>query len=92
MDRENTLKAIGEKVLEEIPETRDDLNIFVIEVLKRLGINVSVNYYLLKQKHVSFDSIIVMRRNILHKEGKFNKDFIPEDGVTYFKPGEEYEN
>ncbi len=36
----------------------------------------------------SFESVARCRRDIMNKEGKFNEDFLPEEGVSYEKPVE----
>ncbi len=39
-------------------------------------------------KMPSFESVARCKRDLMNKEGKFNDEFIPEEGVTFQKPVE----
>ncbi len=73
-----------EEVLEETPKTRQQEYLwnFFIRVLNKMGYKSFVE---LKKGIPSPESIIRSRRDILNKQNKFPKDFIPEENATYEK-------
>jgi hypothetical protein len=93
----NWRKKMSDKSLIEIAEeilksdvraranTKEGINWFVMQVLRRKGFNIFIPYTEIGK--FSFESIIKTRREILHKRnpGLDSKSFIPEIGVTYEK-------
>ncbi len=84
MSAEGTLLNASEEVLAEDQRSRTDTKWFVIQVLKKMGYRIWIDYSELKNMP-SFESIIRSKRIIQHERNLYNeKDaFKPEEGVTY---------
>lgn len=83
-----TTEAI-EKVLEEDVKSRETGSfntwLYLLKVMRKLEIKLYVNYEDLK-KAPSPESILKIRRDVLHKQNKYNDDHpYFEEGVTYAK-------
>lgn len=83
MQQEKTLTEYCEEVLQEDIPSRKNATWFCIQVLRKMGITIYIDYRELLKRKISFESIISMRRKIQHKKGKFNEEFIPEEGITF---------
>ena len=78
------LKPIVEKLLEEDPRCRNDDKWLYIQVLRKLGFKIWIDYSQIKKMPFP-ESVSRTRRTIQNQENKHN-DFIQEEGITYEKP------
>jgi len=90
-----TTEAV-EKVLEEHPQSREigsfNTWMYLINVMRKLKIRVYVNFEDLKTAP-SPESILKIRRDVMHKQNKFNDD--PpgdEEGIITYHPRDENQN
>lgn len=75
----------AERVLKEDPRTRDSKYnwLYILKVLQLMGFKI---YIPLAFKLPSPDSMLVLRRTLLHKKNLFPGDFMPEENVIYQRP------
>lgn len=82
----NTTDTI-EEVLKEDPKAREKGSfntwLYLIKVMRRLGVNMYIKYDDLRNAP-SPESILKIRRDILHKKNKYNDEEVYyEEGITY---------
>jgi len=84
-EKKKTLIEVTEEVLKEDVRSRKDTKWFVIQILRKLGIKIWIDYKEL-EKLPSFESILRTKREIQNKRNIYNdENFIKEEGVTYEK-------
>lgn len=83
------LNEIVEQLLRTSKRCRTDTKWLTYKVLfiiaKKHGQTIFLPYNLFSI-FPSFESVARCKRDIMNKEGKFNEDFIPEEGITYKSP------
>ncbi len=88
MLHEKHLKEIVEKLLQEDRRCRTEkgskwLTYKVLQIIaKRHGQAIFIPFNLFSI-FPSFESVARCKRDIMNKEGKFNDEFVGEEGVTY---------
>lgn len=84
------LHDVVSKILEEDPRCRTDSK-WLVYCVWRFYTKIYIPYENFKDIP-SPESIVRCRRTVQHKENKFNsEEFVPEEGVTFIKPGKETE-
>ena len=84
MAKNKHLREVVEKLLKENKRCREDIK-YLTYMAMRHYTRIYIPFEDFK-KIPSFESIARCKRDIMNKEGKFSKDFIQEEGVTYEKP------
>lgn len=89
MEEKITLMQAAEEVLRDDGRSRKDTKWYVIQVLRKLGIKIWIDYRDLKNLP-SFEAILRTKRIIQNERNLYNEEnlsqpmkFIPEEGVTY---------
>ncbi len=89
MSHDKHLKEIVEKLLQQDKRCRHDTKYLTYKVLqiiaKKHGQAIFIPFNLFSI-FPSFESVARCKRDIMNKEGKFNDEFIEEEGMTYEKP------
>lgn len=86
MTYDKHLKEIVEKLLERDPRCRKDIKWLTYRVMR---VFTKGKFYIpFKDFNVipSFESVARCRRDVMNKEGKYSKDFTPEENIIYEKP------
>lgn len=84
MPKDKHLKEIVERLLKTERRCRIDTKWLTYKTMRHFTkIFIPFQDFL---KIPSFESIARCKRDIMNKEGKFNDEFIEEEGVTYEKP------
>jgi len=79
------LKDVVEKLLKENREDcRTDAKKLTYLAMRHYT-NIFIPFEDFK-KIPSFESVARCKRDVMNKEGKFNEEFVPEEGVKYEKP------
>ncbi len=92
MSHDKRLKEIVEKLLKGDKRCREKdakwLTIRVLQIIARLhGRKVYIPYdKQMLDAFPTFESVARCRRDIMYKEGKFNEEFVGEEGMTYTDP------
>ncbi len=83
MPKDKHLKEIVERLLNQDRRCRVDTKWLTYKTMRHFTkIFIPFQDFL---KIPSFESIARCKRDIMNKEGKFNEEFIEEEGVTYEK-------
>ncbi len=83
------LREIVERLLGENRRCREDTKWLTYKVLQEIAARHGQRIFLpynLFAIFPSFESVARCKRDIMNKEGKFNDEVIPEEGVTFEKP------
>ena len=84
MSNDKHLKEIVERLLKQDRRCRTDTKWLTYRTMRYFTrIYIPFQDFL---KIPSFESIARCKRDTMNKEGKFNEEFIEEEGVTYEKP------
>ncbi len=84
MSHDKHLKEIVERLLKEDRRCRSDTKWLTYRTMRYFTkIYIPFQDFL---KIPSFESIARCKRDTMNKDGKFNEEFIEEEGVTYEKP------
>jgi hypothetical protein len=81
-----TIKQVVEEVMETDPKTRNSDKWLILQVLRKMGFKIYVDYHELKEMP-SFESITRCRRHIQNTEGKL----IPERLVDELRQSKQQE-
>lgn len=83
MGKNRNIKKIVEELLRDDPRCRSDDTWLMIQVFRKLGVKLWIDYNDLKNLP-ALETITKNRRKIQNEENKYNEEeFIPEEGITY---------
>ncbi|MFW9873009.1 MAG: hypothetical protein ACFFG0_07920 [Candidatus Thorarchaeota archaeon] len=80
------LREIVENLLWEDKKCREDTKWLTYRVFQEVALNNGEHIYLpfkLMDKFPSFESVARCKRDIMNKENKFAKDFVPDPNIEY---------
>ncbi len=82
------LKEKVERLLRENRRCREDVNWLTLKVFQEIARQHGQKIFIPYDKETwaafpTFESVARCKRDIMNKEGKFNEEFIPEEGTTY---------
>ncbi len=86
MDPKIRLNEVVERLLNNERRCRTDTKWLTYKVFSIIAKHYNQQIYIpynLWSKFPSFESVARCKRDFMNKEGKFNEEFIKEEGVTY---------